>query len=173
MNRPAEHDDRRNGRRRRAAAAAVLVVICSVIIVSTAFAAPGGGFGPSPGEPQSRCAALVVSSHIGFAGKELTATAGPAMPGSCGGGKVGWSWEAPSVLKGCGPDSTHCTFRAGASAGNTWQQVCILGSSTQGPWESCDYFGVPAKGTGIIEGFVKDKDGGPVAGADVTAYGAG
>src|ERR1700722_17323037 len=109
MNRPAEQDDRRNARRRLAAAAAVLVVICSVIMVGTALAAPGGGFGPSPGEPQSRCAALVVSSHIGFPGKELTATAGPAMPGSCGGGKVGWSWEVPGVVKGCRADSTNCT----------------------------------------------------------------
>ena len=41
----------------------------------------------------------------------------------------------------------------------------------QGPWESCDYYGVPAKGVGVIEGHITDKDGGPVAGVDVTAYG--
>jgi hypothetical protein len=154
-----------------AVATAALAVLCGLVMVGTAAAATEGTLGPSPGQIQSRCAALVLSSHVGFAGKEISATAGPAMPGSCGGGKVTWTWGVGG--KGCQPDSTHCSFRVGASAVAAWESVCIIGTSTQGGWQSCDYYLVPAKGTGIIDGYVKDKDGGPVAGSDITAYGHG
>ena len=140
--------------------------------VPVAGASSGSGFGPSPDVPQSRCAALKVSTHIAFVGEKIRAKAGPAIPDACGGGKVGWTWAVTGV-KECRPDSTDCTFRAAASTGDTWSQVCIDGSSTQGPWTSCDYYGVPPKGDGVIEGYVKDKDGGPVAGVDITAYGEG
>ena len=51
------------------------------------------------------------------------------------------------------------------------ERILINGSNVQGAWQSCDYYGVPGKGVGIIEGTVKDKDGGPVAGAEVKAFG--
>ena len=158
----------------RCAATLIAICVCGGFAAGSAVAEPNSaGFGPSPGPLQSRCAALVVSSHLAFDGKELTAHAGPAQPDACGGGKVTWTWGVASGVRGCRPDGTTCTFRVSASTADTWQQVCIDGGSTQGGFESCDYFGVPAKGTGVIDGYVRDKDGGPVVGADVTAYGAG
>jgi hypothetical protein len=51
--------------------------------------------------------------------------------------------------------------------------VCINGANQQGGWVSCDYYAVPGKGVGIIEGYVKDEDGSPVAGVTVDAKGKG
>lgn len=36
---------------------------------------------------------------------------------------------------------------------------------------SCDYYGVPGAGVGVIDGYVTNKDGAPVAGITVNAYG--
>ncbi len=85
-----------------------------------------------------------------------------------------WEWVSVpgSPVSGCGKDATSCVFKADSSTGTGYAVLCINGSYTQqGPWESCDYYGVPAKGVGVIEGHITDKDGGPVAGVDVTAYG--
>jgi hypothetical protein len=174
MNWPAMNGDRRIGRGRAIAIIATLVIACSGLVAGVALASSDtSGFGPTPvGLLQSRCAALKMSSHIGFIGKKLSAVAGPAEPGACGGSAT-WSWGVSGAVKGCRTDSTHCEFKVGASTGDTWAQLCINGNSGQGPWESCDYYGVPAKGEGIIDGYVKDKDGGPVTGTEVTAYGRG
>jgi hypothetical protein len=173
--RPAEHHNRRRRPVRSIVIAALLLLAGSLTVVSTAAASTDTStFGPTPvGLPQSRCAAMKVSSHIAFIGGEISAKAGPAMPGSCGGGTVTWSWGVAGAVKGCTPNSTTCVFKATGSTGDQWSQICINGGSTQGGWESCDYYGVPDAGQGVIEGYVTDKDGGPVAGTDVTAYGKG
>jgi hypothetical protein len=171
----SEHDNQRNGRLRAMMTVAMLLLVGGLTLVSTAGAsADTPTFGPSPaGLPQSRCAAMQVSSHIAFIGGDISAKAGPAMPDSCGGGTVTWSWGVSGAVRGCKPNSTVCVFKATASTGDQWAQICISGGSTQGAWESCDYYGVPDAGEGIIQGYVKDKDGGPVTGTNVTAYGKG
>ncbi|MGP8208718.1 MAG: carboxypeptidase regulatory-like domain-containing protein [Acidimicrobiales bacterium] len=117
---------------------------------------------------------MSVASHIVFLGHDVV---GRTTPGVCGSAPDNtWEWASvpgPAV-SGCGKDATSCVFKATASTDNTWAALCINGSFTQqGPWESCDYYGVPAKGVGVIEGHVKDEDGSPVAGVTVDANGKG
>ena len=73
-----------------------------------------------------------------------------------------WMWEGFGVT---------CVFKAGASTNGQYGLVCINGSNIQGGWQSCDYYGVPGAGMGVLDGSVTDKSGDPVAGMDVTAYG--
>ncbi len=184
----------RSERRRRSATSATgarvairrvfpAVLAAGLLVAALSFtgsAAParansaGVGFGAIPynGDEQSRCQGLSVGSHIVFPGKMVVAT---THAGICGSAPtdINWTWTvgAGAGGHGCKANSTSCDFKAGAAT-NGYTLVCINGSNVQGAWQSCDYYGVPGKGVGIIEGTVKDKDGGPVAGADVKAYGA-
>ncbi len=139
---------------------------------AAATATPTGGFGPPVGALQSRCEGMSVASHIVFLGHDVV---GRTIPGVCGSAPENtWQWASVpgSPVSGCGKDATSCVFKAESSTGTGYAVLCINGSYTQqGSWESCDYYGVPDKGVGVIEGHVTDKDGGPVAGTDVTAYG--
>ena len=137
---------------------------------------PAAGLGPIPydGDIQSRCEGMHVGSHVVFPGKEVVAT---ASAGICGGppeNTFGWEahQEAGSGTHNCGENSTSCKFTAGAAT-NAYGIVCISGSNQQGAWSSCDYYAVVGKGTGVIEGYVKDADGSPVAGVTVDAKGKG
>jgi Carboxypeptidase regulatory-like domain len=146
-----------------------------VVIVPAAVAGTPSSFGPIPynGTEQSRCQGLHVGSHVVLPGKEVVAT---TSAGICGGAPkdITWSWSVgPSdQTHGCGHDQTFCRFPAG-STGGVFTNICINGANIQGAWQSCDYYAVPSKGVGVIEGTVTDKDGGPVAGVDVKAYGHG
>jgi hypothetical protein len=150
-----------------AAAAAISVTTAGTISTS-------GGFGPIPynGTEQSRCQGMTVGSHVVFPGKNVVAQ---TTGGICGSAPkdVTWQWAlyVGSVVSGCGKDATSCVFKAGASTDNAYTLVCINGSNVQGAWQSCDYYGVASADEGLIDGYVTDKDGGPVAGVDVTAYG--
>ena len=139
---------------------------------ASAASPPTGGFGGLVNPLQSRCEGMKVASHIVFIGHDVV---GRTTPGVCGSAPDN-TWEWASVpgraVSGCGKDATSCVFKATASTDNTWAALCINGSFTQqGSWESCDYYGVPAKGVGVIEGHVKDEDGSPVAGVTVDANG--
>ena len=131
------------------------------------------GFGAIPynGDLQSRCMSMKVASHIVFPGDRVTARTGSGICGSAP-KDIGWTWTVgPGAgVRGCGTNATTCSFKAGQPT-NGFTTICIAGSSSAGAWGSCDYYGVPGKGVGIIEGTVTDKDGGPVSGATVTAYG--
>ncbi len=154
--------------------ATLVVAMLATTAQATASAAspPTGGFGGSVNPLQSWCEGMKVASHIVFIGHDVV---GRATPGRCGSAPDN-TWEWASVpgraVSGCGKDATSCVFKATASTDNTWAALCINGSFTQqGSWESCDYYGVPAKGVGVIEGHVKDEDGSPVAGVTVDANG--
>jgi hypothetical protein len=133
-----------------------------------------GGFGPLPsGLPiESRCQDMTISTHIVFVGQWVIAK---ANGGICGvtGKDNSWSWPlspGPGV-KGCQHDATSCEFKATASTDQQLEAFCITGANVQGGWESCDYYGVVGDNMGIIDGHVLDKDGGPVSGATISAYG--
>ena len=165
-------------RRLSAAALVALLVLATLMTtpqaVTASPATQSGGFGPIPynGTEQSRCQGLSVGSHIVFLGKDVVAT---AHAGICGSAPkdITWTWAPVSgtAVHGCGKDSSTCVFKAGASTNGQYTLVCINGSNIQGAWQSCDYYGVPGAGMGVIAGYVKDKSGDPVAGVDVTAYG--
>jgi hypothetical protein len=74
-------------------------------------------------------------------------------------------------VKGCVHDGTYCEFKATASTNQQLVAMCINGANVQGAWTSCDYYGVVGDNMGILDGHVLDKDGGPVSGATVAAYG--
>ena len=158
-------------------AAAILAAALSLTGPGTAARASSAppGFGPIPynGDIQSRCEGLHLGSHVVFPGKEVVAT---ASAGICGGPPVNhWSWGAGPVapgVHGCGENATFCEFKAGAAT-NVYGLVCINGGNQQGGWVSCDYYAVPGKDVGVIEGYVKDEDGSPVAGVTVDAKGKG
>ena len=143
------------------------------LVGSAGAAGVPSGFGaiPSNGDLQSRCMSMKVAGHIVFPGDRVTAHTGSGICGTAP-KDIGWSWSvAPGPgVTGCGANATTCSFRAGAAT-NGYTTICISGSSSAGGWGSCDYYGVPGKGVGIIDGTIIDKDGGPVAGATVTAYG--
>ena len=167
---------RRTVRRRLSAGAlalAVLTLTLSAVGSVARAAVPAAGFGPIPynGTEQSRCQGLSVGSHIVFPGDIVVAR---TSAGICGGPPVNhWSWGAgpiPPGAHGCGENATFCEFKAGGPT-NGYGLVCINGANQQGGWQSCSYYGVAGKGVGVIEGHVRDKDGSPVAGVTVTAYG--
>ena len=157
------------------AALAVLVVfaVSASGAAARALTSAGSGFGPVPpsGLDQSRCQGLHVASHVVFPGKLVVATTSAGICGSAP-KDISWTWSvgAGPGGHGCTKDSNRCEFTAGAAT-TGYGEVCILGDSALGPWDSCDYFGVLGKKGGAIEGYVTDKDGGPVAGATITAYG--
>jgi hypothetical protein len=165
---------RHRTRRRLGVALAVLAMIASTMIaplVATAGAGTqSGSFGALPyGDPiQSRCQGVHVGSHVTEAGKIITATTSAGICGPTGPGNH-WTWTV-SGISGCKANDTSCTFRAAETDG-TYVNVCISGANVQGGWTSCDYYGTPAKGKGVVDGYVKDKSGDPVVGVDVTAYG--
>lgn len=157
------------------AAIVLALVLAATGSVATARAtASSTGFGPIPadGDIQSRCEGMHVGSHVVFPGQEVVAT---TSAGICGGPPDNtWGWGANQLVgsskQGCGENGTFCRFKAGPAT-DAYGIICINGSNQQGPWESCDYYAVAGKGVGVIEGYLRDKDGGPVAGADVKAYG--
>jgi hypothetical protein len=146
-----------------------------VILPTAASAGTPPSFGPIPpnGTEQSRCQGVHVGSHIYFPGQEVVAT---TSAGICGAAPkdITWSWSVgeSDQTHGCGSDDTSCRYPAG-STGGVYADLCINGANVQGAWQSCDYYAVADKGVGVIEGTVTDKDGGPVAGVDVKAYGNG
>jgi hypothetical protein len=156
------------------AAAAVVLAATGSAAAARASSAPSS-FGPIPynGTEQSRCQGVHVGNHVVFPGKEVTATTSAGICGSAP-KDITWSWSGgiSDQTHGCGHDATTCRFTA-VSTGGVYALLCINGANIQGAWQSCDYYGVVDKGYGVIEGYVKDKDGGPVAGADVKAYGPG
>lgn len=158
---------------------AVLLVGSGAVIAqaaaSSASSAPSGGFGPIPynGTEQSRCQGMSVASHVVFSGKDVVAQ---THGGICGSAPkdVTWSWTLlpGAAISGCGKDATSCVFKAGASTDEQYTLICINGSNVQGAWQSCDYYGVVGTDMGVIDGYVTDRDGGPVAGTALSAYGA-
>jgi hypothetical protein len=156
-------------------AAALLAAALSLTGPGTAARASSAdaGFGaiPPDGNIQSRCQGVHVGSHVVFPGQKVVAT---TSAGICGGAPkdISWEWDIPAGDggRGCTKDATTCSFKAGGPT-TGYGVVCIIGGNVQGGWESCDYVGVAGKGVGVIDGYVKDKDGGPVAGTDVKAYG--
>jgi hypothetical protein len=164
----------------RVVAFAGLLAVGSGLLCGEASAsgpgAPAIGFAnlPSNAFDQSRCAAMSVARHIVFAGQDEVAQAGPAEPGSCGGGTVSWLWSYlyGTIVRGCGRDDATCVFKAEGSTNGSYVALCVDGSSTFGPWDSCDYYGVVGAGVGVIDGYVKDKDGDAVGGVAVRAGGA-
>jgi hypothetical protein len=173
-----DKDGGRPVRRWRRAVPFVMAVLALTIsasgsVGSAAAAGKPAGFGALPYNYnlQSRCMSMKVAGHIVFPGDKVTAHTGS---GICGAAPkdIGWTWSVgpgPGV-KGCGTNATTCSFKAGTPT-TGFTTICISGTSSAGPWGSCDYYGVPGKGVGIIDGTITDKDGGPVAGATVTAYG--
>jgi hypothetical protein len=159
--------------------APLLVLLLVAALSVTGSAAPAraistdSGFGAIPynGDEQSRCQSMSVGSHIVFPGKEVVGTTGGGICGSAP-KDINWSWSVnPGAgVHGCKPNGATCSFKAGGPT-NGYTLLCINGSNIQGAWQSCDYYGVPGKGVGIIDGTVTDKDGGPVAGTLMTAYG--
>jgi hypothetical protein len=160
----------------------LLPFLSILIISSTAFVtqavssgASSGSFGPAPsGYPiESRCQGMTVSSHVVFVGQEVI---GHTNGGICGSAPkdVEWAWSVVpgKGVKGCEVDGTYCEYKATASTDQQYTTLCIDGSNVQGAWESCDYYGVVGDGQGVLYGYVVDKDGGPVAGTTVKAYGA-
>jgi hypothetical protein len=155
--------------------AAMLLVISGLVTLPAMVASADstGSFGAIPsGLPiQSRCQGMTVGGHVYFSGQEISAhTTG----GICGSAPkdVNWSWTVSGPgTKGCGQNATYCDFKAGASTDLQYTTICINGSNVQGAWTSCDYYGVVGDGQGVIEGVIKDKDGGPVAGTTIKAYG--
>src|ERR1700730_8086488 len=107
---------------------------------------------PASSVPQSRCAAMSLSSHVVTVGETITATVVPHDT-ACG-GAVRWSWGA---LKGlgqvtvCGASATTCLYKASAftgTAGHRYVIGCLDGSSgSAGAWASCDYYAVLGKTT--------------------------
>jgi hypothetical protein len=165
-----------------AASSAMLVlgtvtVITQAAITQSAGAAPvtqTGGFGaiPEEGLDQSRCQGLKVGSHIYFQGQTVVATTSNGICGSAP-KDITWTWTVVgNHISGCGKDESTCVFRAGPSTDGQYGVICILGENIQGPWDSCDYFGVVGKDFGVLDGYVLDKSGDPVPGVDITAYGA-
>ena len=157
----------------RALAVVGLILSAAGAVGSASAAATPSGFGALPANwnEQSRCQGVHVGSHVVLPGKDVVAT---TSAGICGAAPkdINWSWSGglSGQTHGCGNNQTKCRFPAG-STGGQYVTICINGSNIQGAWQSCDYYGVPAKGVGIIEGYVKDEDGSPVAGVTVDAKG--
>jgi hypothetical protein len=154
----------------------ILIMSSSAILTQTVSSgASSGSFGPAPsGYPiESRCQGMTVSSHVVFVGQEVI---GHTHGGICGAAPkdVEWAWSVVpgKGVKGCEVDGTYCEYKATASTDQQYTTLCIDGSNVQGAWESCDYYGVVGDGQGVLYGYVVDKDGGPVAGTTVKAYGA-
>ena len=159
-----------------AAPLVVVLLIATLSITGSAVSARAtspASFGSIPydGNIQSRCQGMSVASHIVFPGKDVVATTSAGICGSAP-KDIHWSWTAGSgaAKHGCGTDATTCEFKASGPT-NGYAVLCINGGNVQGGWTSCDYYGVPANDVGIIDGYVKDKDGGAVPGTVVTAYG--
>ena len=154
---------------------ALLVVILPAAASARAVSTPSS-FGPIPynGTEQSRCQGVHVGSHVFFPDKEIVAT---TSAGICGAAPkdISWSWSVgeSDQTHGCGSNDTSCRFPAEGSTGGVYTTICINGANVQGAWQSCDYYAVAGAGLGVIEGHVTDKDGGPVAGAEVKVYGNG
>jgi hypothetical protein len=112
---------------------------------------PGSYGTPPTNLPQSRCAGMAVSPHESHVGATIGATVSYAGDAACGGDippaqRPTWTWSGQSsqVISGCTANSLSCTFQAVAtgSPGNRYVQICLNGNSRQGPWISCDYYGV-------------------------------
>ena len=156
----------------------VLLVSSSSVLLeavsSAASASTSGGFGPLPaGLPiESRCQDMTINTHIVFVGQYVDAQ---THGGICGvtGKDNSWNWAAipGNGNKGCKHDGTYCEFKVTQSTFPELESLCIYGANVQGAWTSCDYFGVVGDNMGILDGHVTDKDGGPVAGTTIKAYG--
>lgn len=153
---------------------AVLAMVASVMVAPLASVASAGtqsgSFGAIPyGDPlQSRCQGMTLGAHVVKVGQIISATTTDGVCGPTGPGNH-WTWSVSGV-RGCGANATKCVFKA-AETNGTYANVCISGANVQGGWSSCDYYGTPAKGRGVVDGYVRDKSGDGVAGVDVTAYG--
>lgn len=121
---------------------------------------------------ESRCQDMTISGHIVFVGQYVDAA---AHGGICGvtGKDNSWNWGVGPGHgnKGCAHDGSYCDFKVTASTNQQLESFCITGANGQGGWGSCDYYGVVGDNMGILEGHVTDKDGSPVSGATIKAYG--
>jgi hypothetical protein len=115
-----------------------------------------------------------ISTHIVFVGQYVKAQTGGGICGVTGKDNS-WTWGVgpgeSNGDKGCKPNGTYCDFKVGSSSFPELDSLCIYGANVQGGWSSCDYFGVVGDNMGILDGHVLDKDGGPVSGATIKAYG--
>jgi hypothetical protein len=155
--------------------AVILVASTALVTPAVSSASTTGGFGPLPsGLPiESRCMDMTVAAHIVFVGDDVE---GQTHGGICGSAPadIGWTWAVPPGapgVSGCGHDDTHCKFKVTKSTDQQLVSLCIDGNNVQGGWTSCDYYGVVGDTQGVLDGYVKDKDGGPVSGVTVKAYG--
>ncbi len=112
-----------------------------------------GSFGTPPTNlPQSRCAGLAVSPHESHVGSNISGTVSYAGDAACGGDipplqRPTWTWSGQNgqqIISGCTANSLSCVFQGSVtgSAGNRYVTMCLNGNSRQGPWISCDYYGV-------------------------------
>ena len=117
---------------------------------ATIHVAPNPLGNPPGGLDQSRCAGMALSPHDAHVGDTITGTTSGFNVNNCGGNLTNpptaptWTWPlagGTTVISGCNPSSTSCTFRVNAPTG-VYTILCLAGSSVQGPWDSCDYYGV-------------------------------
>lgn len=111
----------------------------------------------------SRLGDVNLSPHIARVGQKITAKFKPLTQG------LSWDWPVKGV--GCKHNSTTCTFTAAATEG--WAIFTLGIGNSIGAAESQDAYAVPAKGTTIVQGYVTDRSGGGIGGAEVSVRGSG
>jgi hypothetical protein len=129
---------------------------------------------------QTWIASFHLSGHVFRPGQRITATVKVAvptcyLPEQCV-QTADWTMGG-TVLQGCkeivpkGTPTVTCTVKAGAAT-TTWVVAeASFQNPTGTPAYSQDYYAVVGKDDAVIDGTIKDKDGGPVAGVTVHAYG--
>ena len=117
---------------------------------ATIKVAPNPLGNPPGGLDQSRCAGMAFSQHDFHVGDTVSGTTSGFNVNNCGGNLTNpptaptWTWPlgaGTAVVSGCGPSAATCAFRVTAPTG-VYQILCLAGNSVQGPWDSCDYYGV-------------------------------
>jgi hypothetical protein len=123
------------------------------IVLGTATAtinvAPNALGNPPTGLAQSRCAGMAISPHDAHVGDVVSGSVSGFDVNNCGGNLTTpptaptWTWPVGGVTvqSGCGANSQTCVFKVTRATG-VYQTLCLNGSSVQGPWNSCDYYGV-------------------------------
>jgi hypothetical protein len=143
------------------------VTACKPVPQPTLSSIPAGGL------TQSRCAPM-SGPHTVSLGKDITFSAGDKNDDACYGG-VSWTWPAMTGLaleKPCAATSHTCTYRAMTPTGG-YVVGCINGGSGFGGWVSCDYYVVLPVNASVVQGWVTNADGSPVAGVLVRVSGTG
>ncbi len=114
---------------------------------TVSIATPGpNDVGTPPSLPQSRCAPMSVSPHVAPINGSFSATT-VGHPESCG-GAASWYWTTGggvTITSGCTENATSCVLKATYATGipgYRYVNLCLQGNSTQGGWQSCDYYAV-------------------------------